>query len=105
MPLSGPRVKLVGCTSVLNHRSKAVVPVLVNHFNIAVTSLGEERTNFSAFRTFIRFALVWVCLFPLPRCLRKLRLMIVALPGLFSHIFFSIDLGWTMPNCTTTQRL
>ena len=27
------------------------------------TSLGEERANLSAFRTFIRFALVWCFLF------------------------------------------
>ena len=33
---------------------------------IAITSLGEERANLSAFRTFVRFALVWFCLFPLP---------------------------------------
>ena len=35
-------------------------------FSIAITSLGEERANRSAFRTFVRFALVWFCLFPLP---------------------------------------
>ena len=66
-------------------RSKAVVPVLVLHFvallfilrgdllclsvchfvlvffspfSIAITSLGEERVNLSAFRTFVRFVLV-----------------------------------------------
>ena len=66
-------------------RSKAVVPVLVllfvalwfilrgdllyvfpchfvlvffSPFNIAITSLGEERANLSAFRTFVRFVLV-----------------------------------------------
>ena len=67
-------------------RSKAVVPVLVllfvalwfilrgdlyttnsvchfvlvffSPFSIAITSLGEERANLSAFRTFIRFVLV-----------------------------------------------
>ena len=67
-------------------RSKAVVPVLVlllvalwfilrgdllyvfpyvilflcffSSFNIAITSLGEERANLSAFRTFVRFVLV-----------------------------------------------
>ena len=27
-------------------------------FSIAITLLGEERTNFSAFRTLVRFALV-----------------------------------------------
>ena len=31
-----------------------------------ITSLGEERANLSAFRTFVQFALVWFCLFPLP---------------------------------------
>ena len=64
-------------------RSKAVVPVLVllfvslwlfyeaiccmsfrfvlvffSPFSIAITSLGEERANLSAFRTFFRFVLV-----------------------------------------------
>ena len=75
-------------------RSKAVVPVLVlffvalwfilrgdllyvfpcvilflcffSHFSIAITSLGEERANLSAFRTFVRFVLVWICRFSLP---------------------------------------
>ena len=74
-------------------RSKAVVPVLVllfvalwfilrgdllyvlpchfvlvffSPFSIAITSLGEERSNLSAFRTFVRFVLVWICRFPLP---------------------------------------
>ena len=35
-------------------------------FSVAITSLGEGRANLSAFRTFVRFALVWFCLFPLP---------------------------------------
>ena len=34
-------------------------------FSIAITSLGEERANLSAFRTFVRFVLVWICRFPL----------------------------------------
>ena len=33
---------------------------------IKITSLGEERANLSAFRTFVRFVLVWVCRFSLP---------------------------------------
>ena len=73
-------------------RSKAVVPVLVllfvalwfilrgdlfyvlpcvilffvffSPFSIAITSLGQERANRSAFRTFVRFVLVWICRFP-----------------------------------------
>ena len=39
------------------------VLVFFSPFSIA---LGEERANLSAFRTFVRFALVWFCLFPLP---------------------------------------
>ena len=35
-------------------------------FSIAITSLGEERANLSAFRAFVRFVLVWICRFPLP---------------------------------------
>ena len=35
-------------------------------FSIAITSLGEERANLSAFRTFVRFVLVWFFRFPLP---------------------------------------
>ena len=97
-------------------RSKAVVPVLVllfvalwfilrgdllcltmchfvlvffSPFSIAITSLGEERANLSAFRTFIRFVLVWVCRFSLPLgVLEGLRFVIVALPGLFSYLFY-----------------
>ena len=90
-------------------RSKAVVPVLVLLFaaalwfilrddvlsfawcyyvlvffsllSIAITSLREERANLSVFRMFVRFALVWFCLFPLPsRVWDGLRLVIVALP-------------------------
>ena len=71
-------------------RSKAVVPVLVllfvalwfylrgnllyvfpcvflfvffSPFSIAITWLGEERANLSAFRTFVRFVPVWICRF------------------------------------------
>ena len=37
-----------------------------SNFSIAITSLWEERANLSAFRSFVRFALVWFCLFSLP---------------------------------------
>ena len=37
-----------------------------SHFSIAITSLGEERANLSAFPTFVRFVLVWFCRFSLP---------------------------------------
>ena len=116
---SGPRVKLASCKSALNppvvcstDRSKAVVPltlccfvvystrrfvvclsvchlVFFSPFSIAITSLGEERANLSAFRTFVRFVLVWICRFPLPLgAWERLRFVIVALPGLFSYLFF-----------------
>ena len=56
--------------------------------SIALTWLAEERANLSAFRTFVRFALVWFCLFPLPLgACEGLRL--VAIPGLFSYLFTS----------------
>ena len=42
------------------------VLVFFSHFSIAITSLGDERANFSAFSTFVRFVLVWVCRFPIP---------------------------------------
>ena len=98
-------------------RSKAVVPVLVllfvalwfilrgdllyvfpcvilflcffSPFSIAITSLGEERANLGAFRTFVRFVLVWVCRSTLPLGVWEgLWFVIVALPGLFSYLFF-----------------
>ena len=100
-------------------RSKAVVPVLVLLFValwfilrgdllyvfpcvilfvcflvllvfIAITSLGEERANLSAFRVFVRFVLAWICRFPLPLGVWEgLRFVIVALPGLFSYLFYA----------------
>ena len=105
---SGPRVKLVSCKGALNppvvystDRSKAVVPVVYstrrfvlcltlchfvlvfyNPFSIAITSLGEERANLSAFRTSVRFVLVWICRFPLRLGVWEgLRFVIVAFPG------------------------
>ena len=57
-------------------------------FSIAITSLGEKTANLSAFRTFVRFVLVWICRFPLPLGVWEgLRFAIVALPGLFSYLF------------------
>ena len=67
------------------------VLVFLSPFSIAITSLGEERANLSAFRTFVRFVLVWICRFSLPLGVREgLRFVIVALhePGLFSYLFF-----------------
>ena len=59
-------------------------------FGVAITSLGEERARLGAFRTFVRFALVWICRFPLPFGVWEgLWFVILALPGLFSYPFFN----------------
>ena len=64
------------------------VLVFFSPFSIAITSLGEERANLCAFRTFVRFVLVWICLCPLPLGVwGGLRFVIVAFPGLFSYLF------------------
>ena len=84
------------CTLPRRYKSRLVclsmchfVLVFFSSFSIAITSLGEERTNFSAFRMFVRFVLVWICKFPLPLGVWEgLRFVIVALPGLFSYLFF-----------------
>ena len=63
--------------------------VFFSPFSIAITSLREERSTLGAFRTCVRFALVWFCLLPLPLGVWEgLRFVIVALPGLFSYLFF-----------------
>ena len=50
-----------------------------------------KRANLSAFRTFVRFVLVWICRFPLPLGVWEgLRFVNVALPGLFSYLFFFV---------------
>ena len=65
-----------------------LVLVFFSPFSIAITSLGEERANLSAFRTCVRFVLVWFCRFPLSLGVWEgLRFVIVALPGLFSYLF------------------
>ena len=55
---------------------------------------GEERAIHSAFRTFVRFVLVWFCWFPLPLGVWEgLRFVIVVLPGHFSNLFLHLPLG------------
>ena len=62
--------------------------VFFSPFSIAITSLGEEKANLSAFRTFVRFVLVWICRFPLPLGVCEgLQFVTVELPGLFSYFF------------------
>ena len=74
--------RFVVCLSVCHF-----VLVFYSPFSIAINSLGEEGANLSAFRTFVRFLLVWICRFPLPLgVLEGLRFVIVALPGLFSYL-------------------
>ena len=76
--------RFVVCLSVCHF-----VLVFFSPFSIAITFLGEERANLSAFRTFVRFVLVLICRFPLPLGVWEgLRFVIVALPGLFSYLFF-----------------
>ena len=65
------------------------VLVFFGPFSIAITSLGEERANLSAFRTYV---LVWICRFPLPLGVWEgLRFVSVVLPGLFSYLFCRIS--------------
>ena len=62
----GSGVSLTLCCFVVYSTRRFVVCLSVCHFvlvffspfSIAITSLGEERTNLSAFRTFVRFVLV-----------------------------------------------
>ena len=86
-------------------RSTAMVPVSLTHCCFVaystrrfVLSLAlcyfvlvlEERVTLSVFRTFVRFALVWFCLFPLPLGVWEgLRLVIVARHGLFSYLSYT----------------
>ena len=74
------------------------VLVFFGPFSIAIISLGEERANLGTFSTFIRFALVWFCLFPLPLGVWEgPRFLIVALPGHFSYLF--------LPPCVKGRQL
>ena len=58
--------------------------VFFSSISIAITSLGKERAGLCAFRAFVYFARVDLCLFPLPLGVRnRLQLVIVTLPGLF----------------------
>ena len=62
------------------------VLVFFSPFSIVITSLGEERAKLSAFRTFVRFVLVWICRFPVPLGIwEELRFVIIL--SNFSCIF------------------
>ena len=43
---------------------------VLSHLSIGITSLREERTNLSAFRTFVRFACLVLSVSSASRCLR-----------------------------------
>ena len=76
----------------------------ISPFSIAITSLGEERANLSAFRSFVRLVLVWIFRFPLPLGVWEgLRFVIVALPGLFSYFFWLIRISITGVCCWNTS--
>ena len=53
-------------------------------FSIAIISLGEERANLSAFRTFVRFVFVWIC-----RCLGRAAVCDCGTPWTFLLPFLS----------------
>ena len=65
-------------------------------FSIAITSLGEERANLGAFRTFVRFVLVWICRFSLPLGVWE---------GLRFVIVHSLDFSLTFFRSTLTLDL
>ena len=60
---------------------------VISPFSIAITSLGEERTNLSVFHAFIRFELVWFCLFFIPHGVWE-ELVIVASLDISLTFFF-----------------
>ena len=66
------------------------VLVFFSPFSIAITSLGVKRANLCAFRIFVRFILVWFCLFLFLLVSGK----VAALTGLFSYLFCIICLIW-----------
>ena len=97
-------------------RSKAVIPVLVLLFvalwfilrddmfyvfpcvilflcfsvllALRLSRFGKTIANLSAFRTFVRFVLVWICRFSPPLGVWEgLRFVIVAFSGLFCYLF------------------
>ena len=95
----GPGVGLALCCFVVCSAGRFVVCLSVcrfvlvffGPFGVAVASLGEERANLSAFRTFVRFMLVYICRFSLPLGVWEgLQFVIVALSGLFSYLFFQM---------------
>ena len=65
------------------------VLVFFSLFSIAITSLWKERASLGAFRTFVRFALVWFCLFPLPLSVLEGLRFVIAVPDFSLTSFFT----------------
>ena len=72
------------------------VLVFFSPFSIAITLLRGVKVNFSAFRTFDRFVLVWICFdYSSSWCLGKAAvcncgtLWTFLLPAFFKHVLFS----------------
>ena len=58
-------------------------------FSIAITSLGEERPNISAFRTFDRFVLVWIMSVSSSSwCVGRAAVCDCGTPWIFTFFFF-----------------
>ena len=73
------------------------VLVFFNPFSIAITSLGEERANLCALHAFVLFVCFWFCRFPLLLGVWEgLRLVIVALSGLFLYLFYLLFHNFTL---------
>ena len=72
------------------------VLVFFTPFSIAITSLGEERANLSAFRTLFDLCLFGFVGFLSSWCLGRAAVVIVVFPGLFSYLFFSMRYGEKM---------
>ena len=71
--------------------------LLVFSFLLALRlpSFGEERANSYCFCTFVRVALVWFCLFPLPLGdWEGLRSVVLTVTGIFSYHFFLVLAGF-----------
>ena len=66
---------------------RVTVREIAETFSISYGNAQEILTD--KLRTFVRFVLVWFCLFSLPLGVWEgLRFVIVALPGLFSYLFW-----------------
>ena len=77
------------------------VLVVFSPFSIAITSLGGERINLSAFRTIC--ACFDLSVSSSSWGLEGLRFVIVALPGLFSYLFLTYSLNKRILDYITTR--